>query len=313
MLTVGSLFAGIGGIELGLESTGEFKVVWQVENDPFAIRVLEKHWPNTYRHEDVLDFPPQGHWYVDLICAGWPCQDISKAGTKKGLEGERSGLFYEVIRIAEAIKPRILLLENVSAILARGRFGIVLGELASIGYDVEWHCLPAGEFNGNLHRRDRIFLICTVSDASRSRGSIGIPTPAARQKGNATITQYCSDRRAWGARESSWSADPGVRRVANGIPDRVHRLHGLGNAVCPQVAKYIGELILERIKAGISRRFPVQCYLCRAELIWGGDHDYELSDLYSITTNLTCENCGAHVVVYHPPHQEDCNGSHVEK
>ena len=313
MLTVGSLFAGIGGIELGLESTGEFKVVLQVENDPFAIRVLEKHWPNVYRHDDVLDFPPEGHWYVDLICAGWPCQDISKAGTKKGLEGEQSRLFFEVIRIAKAIGPRVLLLENVPAVLARGRFNIVLRELAALGYDVEWHCLPAGEFNGYLHKRDRIFLICTVSHASSSRGAVGVSTPASRQKGNATLAQYRRDRRAWGSRESGRPLEPGVGRVANGVPDRVHRLHAIGNAVCPAVAKYVGGLILKRIKAGIVRRVPVQCYLCRAELIWGGDHDYDVSDLYSIVTNLTCENCGAHVVVYHPPHQEYSNGQDVEE
>ena len=130
MLTVGELFAGIGGIGLGLERTGGFQVKWQVEYDPYATRVLEKHWPNVRRWGDVTTFPPDAEsgtgrrtaergpkgrerdtradgspWAVDIITGGFPCQDISYAGKGAGLSGERSGLFYEVIRVARCLRP----------------------------------------------------------------------------------------------------------------------------------------------------------------------------------------------------------------
>ena len=175
-LRVGELFAGIGGIGLGLERTGGFEVVWQVENNDYATKVLEKNWPDVTRHDDVCTFPPEkGEWDVDLITAGFPCQDISIAGKGEGLDGKKSGLFYEVIRIAGIIKPRWLLLENVSALLTRG-VGEVLGEVASIcGSDntphfkrMEYHCLPAAVF-GAPHRRDRFFLLAdSYGDADSS-------------------------------------------------------------------------------------------------------------------------------------------------
>jgi DNA (cytosine-5)-methyltransferase 1 len=159
MITVGELFAGIGGLGLGLEMTGGFKVAWQVEINDFSRRVLEKNWPDVTRWKDVCTFPPaDGDWTVDMITAGFPCQDISVAGKAKGLEGERSGLFYEVVRIGARLRPRYILLENVSALLVRGA-GDVLRELAEIGYDAEWHCLSAATVAGAPHIRDRIFIL----------------------------------------------------------------------------------------------------------------------------------------------------------
>lgn len=120
-MKVGELFAGIGGIGLGLERTGGFEVVWQVEKDDYATKVLEKNWPDIPKHDDVCTFPPEtGTWECDLIAGGFPCQDISLAGTGAGLKGERSGLFFEGIRIIEILRPRWVLLENVSALLVRG-------------------------------------------------------------------------------------------------------------------------------------------------------------------------------------------------
>ena len=98
-LRVGSLFAGIGGLELGLESTGHFETVWQVEIDDYARKVLAKHWPDVRRHDDVRTFPTDDNWECDVICGGFPCQDISYAGKGAGLDGERSGLFYELARV----------------------------------------------------------------------------------------------------------------------------------------------------------------------------------------------------------------------
>ena len=257
MLTVGSLFAGIGGIELGLERTGGFKTVWQVEKDEYARRVLEKHWPDARRWDDVCTFPPDTEgdlrgaprndgceppngahhrWYADIVCGGFPCQDISYAGHGAGLSGERSGLFFELIRVVREVEPRFVLLENVSALLTRG-MGDVLGTLASIGLDAEWHCIPAAAI-GAPHIRDRVFVLAYPqrdrSDARRSERT--------RQPRRSTPVGTSGNRI-----DEWWAAEPNVGRVANGVPNRVDRTRSLGNAVVPQVAEWIGYRILEAI------------------------------------------------------------------
>jgi DNA (cytosine-5)-methyltransferase 1 len=152
----GSLFAGIGGMDLGLERAG-MQCAWQVEIDHYARRVLEKHWPSVRRHDDVRTFPPAGDWSCDLIAGGFPCQDISNAGRRAGIDGERSGLWGEFARIICVLRPRFVLVENVAALLGRG-MGRVVGDLAECGYDAEWDCLPAAAF-GALHIRNRVFLL----------------------------------------------------------------------------------------------------------------------------------------------------------
>jgi len=270
VFTFGSLFAGIGGIDLGLERAG-MVCKWQVEKEPFANRVLEKHWPDVVRHDDVCTFPPTESetWNVDLIAGGFPCQDISNAGKRKGLKGERSGLFYEVMRIAQRIRPRYLLLENVAALLIRG-MGEVLRELAAIGFDAEWHCVPAASV-GAPHRRDRVFIVAYADGERAFRGK-----PEDRSRGGAISRSqekkgYVADtngKRLQGQRQlgeagevftqealgvfsgrigkNQWGIEPNVGRVANGVPHRVDRLRGLGNAVVPQVAQFIGEIIMDR-------------------------------------------------------------------
>ncbi len=165
-LTFGSLFAGIGGFDLGLERAG-MRCEWQVEIDPYARAVLAKHWPDVRRHEDVRTFPPQeGEWGVDVICGGFPCQDISVAGKGAGLAGARSGLWYEYARIIGELRPRYVIVENVAALLARG-MGTVLGDLSSLGYDAEWHVIPASAV-GAPHRRDRIWIVANANGQQRS-------------------------------------------------------------------------------------------------------------------------------------------------
>ena len=113
----GSLFCGIGGFDLGLERAG-MQCAWQVEIDPYAQKVLAKHWPDVRRHADVCTFPPEeGDWEVDVICGGFPCQDISYAGKGAGLAGARSGLWYEFARIIGQLRPRYVVVENVAALL----------------------------------------------------------------------------------------------------------------------------------------------------------------------------------------------------
>ena len=155
-LSVGSLFAGIGGLELGLERCG-MDVRWQVEIDPWARQVLAKHWPNVERHDDIKTWPKPDTERVDVICGGFPCQDISTAGKGAGLAGARSGLFYEAMRVVRDLEPRYVLLENVAALLVRG-MDAVLGELAQVGFDAVWHCVTAAHV-GAPHRRDRVFII----------------------------------------------------------------------------------------------------------------------------------------------------------
>ncbi|MDY6895180.1 MAG: DNA cytosine methyltransferase, partial [Thermotogota bacterium] len=156
MITFGSLFAGIGGFDLGLERAG-MECKWQVEIDPFCQKVLAKHWPEVKKYEDVRKVGKHNLEPVDLICGGFPCQDISNAGSRLGLAGKRSGLWAEYYRIICELRPRFIVVENVSALLVRG-FGVVLGDLATCGYNAEWQCFPAAYF-GAPHPRDRVFIV----------------------------------------------------------------------------------------------------------------------------------------------------------
>lgn len=172
-LTIGSLFAGIGGLEFGLERAGLGPVLWQVECDDYANRVLEQHWPDATRYRDVREVGAHNLAPVDLICGGFPCQDISNAGKRAGLAGERSGLWFEFARIVRELRPRYILVENVAALLGRG-IGTVLGDLAACGYDAEWDCIPATAV-GAPHRRDRLFIVAYA-------GGQGWPRRVGRRK-----------------------------------------------------------------------------------------------------------------------------------
>jgi DNA (cytosine-5)-methyltransferase 1 len=250
-LTVGSLFAGIGGFDLGLERTGGFEVRWQVEIDEYCRRVLEKHWPHVKRYGDIREiiysYERGREWErqqieysfsegcrpgaiierVDVLCGGFPCQDISHAGKRAGINGERSGLWREMARLIRMVRPRYVIVENVSGLLDRG-MGEVVGELASMGYDAEWGCVSACAF-GAPHTRERVFVLAY---------------PTSERQG-----QLRRIRRAANSEETRnvhWSqAESAVGRVAHGIPSRVDRLKGLGNAVVPQVVEWIGNRILE--------------------------------------------------------------------
>ena len=157
MLTIGSLFAGAGGLDLGLERAGLGPVLWQVEIDTDARAVLRKHWPNAELIQDVRFVKAGRTRPVDLVCGGFPCQDVSNAGSKLGLDGARSGLWFEFARVVRELRPRIVLVENVAALLRRG-IDTVLGTLAALGYDACWDCVPAAAL-GAPHRRDRLFLV----------------------------------------------------------------------------------------------------------------------------------------------------------
>ena len=158
-MKIGSLFSGIGGLELGLERAGLGSVVWQAEIDPFCRQVLAKHWPDVTRYDDVRSVG-HGAASVDVVCGGAPCQDVSLAGKRAGIEeGTRSGLWIEYARIIEELAPSIVVAENVLGLRTLG-LRRVLGDLADLGFDAEWTDFSAAEV-GAPHRRRRIFIVAT--------------------------------------------------------------------------------------------------------------------------------------------------------
>lgn len=240
MMTVGSLFSGIGGLELGLERAG-MRTVWQVEKDEFCRRVLAKHWPDVARYEDVRDVGAHNLEPVDVVCGGFPCQDISNAGKRAGIDGERSGLWSEYARIIRELRPSYVVVENVRALIVRG-LDRVLGDLADIGYDAEWSVLSAGAL-GAAHERERLFVVAYPGGTGGSGLVAGThPRPAGSWglRGPEDLRAIAHAPFEHGDR---WP-QPLIRRVDDGVPHRVDRLRALGNAVVPQVSEYIGHAVV---------------------------------------------------------------------
>jgi DNA (cytosine-5)-methyltransferase 1 len=234
VLTFGSLFAGIGGFDLGFERAG-MECRWQVEIDPYCQRVLAKHWPNVRRHDDVRTWPQPDTERVDVICGGFPCQDISPAGTKEGISGKRSGLWKQFARIVRTLRPAIVVVENSAAITYRG-MDTVLRDLAKIGFDAEWDVLSACAF-GAPHARERMFLTA-YADGCFLRAS----GPATNKRPSAGLHQRGA--LATGQVANWWAVQPEPRSVVYGVPGIVDRLRPYGNAVVPQVAEWIGRRII---------------------------------------------------------------------
>ncbi len=257
---------------------GVGETIWQVEKDPYCRAVLAKHWPNATRYNDVCTVGAHNLASVDVICGGFPCQDISYAGKGAGLEGERSGLWYEFARIVGEMGPRYVVVENVAALLTRG-LDAVLGTLADLGYDAEWSGVQACDV-GAPHRRDRIFIIAYADVQPKpamqlTRGTQRHRAPASPW----TVDALDAALRRHSLRESNvadadcWehevervtarvgrvlelaaegvptprahSTPPVLCRVDDGIPDLLDRLRSLGNAVVPQVAEVVGRRLLE--------------------------------------------------------------------
>lgn len=173
-LTFGSAFAGVGGFDLGLERAG-LTCRFQIEIEAFCRRVLARHWPSVVRHEDVREVFGSRLTWVDVLCGGFPCQDLSIAGKRKGLKGERSGLFYQFTRIAAELRPTWVLLENVDGLLsahAGEDFGLVLRELEDVGYVAgAWRVLDSRWF-GVPQRRNRVFLVGCLGGSGRRPESV---------------------------------------------------------------------------------------------------------------------------------------------
>jgi DNA (cytosine-5)-methyltransferase 1 len=273
MPTFGSLFAGIGGIDLGLERAG-WECRWQVEWEPFCQHVLGHHWPSVRRYGDVTRVDWDAVERVDLVAGGFPCQPVSNAGRKLA-QGDERWLWPEFYRAIRALRPSLVLVENVPGLLDRG-MGDVIGGLASLGYDSEWDCVPAAAV-GAPHIRDRLWVVAYPAgsgyegqrwdERGLQEGSLeeGSPRGGAALLADATGERQPGPRQPFdafdptssryreaatpvdGGRPSQWESEPDVGRVAHGIPARVDRLRALGNAVVPQVVEVIGRRMIEML------------------------------------------------------------------
>ncbi len=244
------LFSGIGGFSLGLERAGMETVAF-CEIEEFPRKVLRKHWPDVPIFEDVRKLKGSDVGQVDVICGGFPCQDISVAGKGAGLEGERSGLWSEIARLVGELRPKFVIVENSSALTSRG-FHRVLGDLAALGYDAEWECIPAAAV-GAPHIRDRIWILAYPRQVMRNDvWGERRRRDVAEIADNRVAGERCKDRELIalvpGIRARApadwWLHQSSVDRTAYGLPGQLDRVGACGNAVVPQIPEMIGRAIM---------------------------------------------------------------------
>lgn len=247
-LTYGSLCAGIGGIDLGLDRAG-FECRWQVEIDPFCQRVLAKHWPDVPRHGDIREITGGELEQVDLICGGYPCQPFSQAGKRAGEDDPRH-LWPEFARLLRVLRPRFVLLENVPGHLSLG-FGRVLGDLAGLGYDAEWTCLRAADF-GASHLRKRVFVVAYAQHAGSSpaRPARELPKPSDELIGRDENVAHA----ARNVRDGSHGQDGAWRGVREASDELAYRADG-GRGILrePSVGQFRVAPVSESVAASAGR------------------------------------------------------------
>jgi DNA (cytosine-5)-methyltransferase 1 len=247
-------FSGIGGFSLAARWLGGIETVQFVEREPYCQRILRKHWPTVPIHDDICTYEPEPG-SADIICGGFPCQDISQSGKGAGLAGSRSGLFYELLRVVRLVGPRYVVLENVAAITHRGMES-VLGALAEAGYNAEWACIPAAAV-GACHQRDRWWCVAYANNTrmetarakqqptgiEQHREPAAYPHRQRQQKQHPPSIAAGAGQPAWPSApqrlDSNWRgylSEPVLCRGDDGLSGRVDRLKALGNAVVPQVA-----------------------------------------------------------------------------
>jgi DNA (cytosine-5)-methyltransferase 1 len=269
-----SLFSGGGLGDYGLTLAG-MEIVGQVEIDEYCQKILKLRWPDVPKWRDIRDVKGsevlEKCGTIDLISGGFPCQDISVANTSgKGIEGERSGLWSEFFRIICEIRPKYVLVENSSNLLSRG-LGRVIGNLAEVGFDAEWHCIPASYFGAN-HIRDRIWIVGYTNgmrEPQQERGKQdkwGRSVNASKEKdmahaeclgwtpwayepcGNGYWRTYGKSNNggeAFDRFRDYWAVEPGVGRMAHGVTNRVEQLTLLGNGQDIRPILWIGKRIME--------------------------------------------------------------------
>ena len=237
-----SLFAGIGGLDLGLERAG-WECVAQVENDPWCTKILEKHWPTIPKWSDIHELDPADLPDTDAVVGGFPCQPVSYAGRRKAQDDPR-WLWPEFLRIVRMVRPRIVLVENVPGLLTAG-LGDVLAGLAGAGYDTEWASVPAAAV-GAPHLRWRVFIVA-YSDTFGWDGWAGEQWPGRRgepqNEGWWAVKSGVGGSADGVPKELDGTWEDGITRTAVNVQDRAARLRGLGNAVVPQVAEWVGRRI----------------------------------------------------------------------
>jgi len=229
-MNVLDLFSGIGGFSLGLERAG-MRTVAFCEIDPSCRKVLAKHWPGVPCYQNIQtitgpDLIADGIGPIDLICGGFPCQDISLAGKGAGIEGRRSGLWSDYARIIGEVRPRYVIVENVAALLGRG-LDRVLADLAALGFDAEWHCIPASAI-GAPHRRDRIWIVAYAQDATWNNSGGGAEGNGANKRGGDRGFEGSSSHMADAdsAGLSQW------RSIGGRLGKEISRLAGLATERC---------------------------------------------------------------------------------
>ena len=244
-MTFGSLFAGIGGLDLGLERAG-MVCKWQVEREPYCQHVLAKHWPEVERFSDVREFNPSEEQRVDLVCGGYPCQPFSFAGQRRG-EADPRHLWPEFLRIIRALRPRYALLENVPGHLSMG-FGRVLGDLAESGYDAEWDCIPAAAF-GAPHLRYRVFVVAYATGDSGGIQQIRRQRQAAANARNDGAQGALADAAEFRGNAGRFSERTAVQYARAGIAGEDEIRHAVSGRCSPESAQSSGRIFRRRAEA----------------------------------------------------------------
>lgn len=276
-MRVGSLFSGIGGFDLGFERAG-MRVVWHCEVEPFASAVLAKHWPHVPNHGDIRFVRGDSVEPVDVLCGGFPCQDISVAGSGAGIDGARSGLWREYARLVRELRPRWVVAENVPALRTRG-YDRVADDLEAAGYAV-WPFVVGADDVGAPHRRKRVWIVAHADtqrrEQQRRSGLLDGERPAQWHDADGRDCPWTwtprddpdaererlereqqTGAKTWPINRSGDERDPAwlspvapVVELDDGIPAGLvrHRrpaLAALGNALVPAIAECIGRTILK--------------------------------------------------------------------
>jgi DNA (cytosine-5)-methyltransferase 1 len=268
-LFVLDLFSGIGGFSLGLEAAG-MKTVAFCEQDKFCQKILARHWPTLPIHSDITEL--NGYEYrgtVELVCGGFPCQPFSISGKQRGAEDDRA-LWPEMLRVIREVAPRWVIGENVSGIIPM-ELDTVLSDLEGEGYTCWTFVLPASSVDAP-HRRDRAWIVAHANnrqrnsknqeirprrDAPVASGKVVAHAQSKRMEGyravrveepQASVGKGLSGRDSSGGEPRIWEPEPNVGRMANGIPNRSHRIKALGNAVVPPLVAEIGRIVMEANK-----------------------------------------------------------------
>lgn len=263
-MNVLDLFSGIGGFSLGLMMANKklrsevFKTIAFCEIDPYCREVLKKNFPKIQIYEDVKglseDVLGAMREKIDVITGGFPCQDLSIAGSQKGLQGERSGLFYEIIRLTEELRPKFVLLENSPQLIWRSEYrDELIKEFQKRGYGLWWQVLSAGSF-GYLHKRKRAFVFAwseKIFTDAVAFGRLYHQTflnlySVQKRKETASNLELCRLYEQGGERLSEEDL-PDIRKL-DGLPDSLERIGALGNAVIPEIVSVLGEAICKTLE-----------------------------------------------------------------